>query len=41
MNLYGQAEVFMDYSIKEEISKYSGESETYALNDAIGFLFPL
>ncbi|MFH1120733.1 MAG: S41 family peptidase [Bacteroidota bacterium] len=27
--------------IKKEIARYSGESETYALNGAIGFLFPL
>ena len=27
--------------IKKEIAKYSGESETFALNEAVGFLFPL
>lgn len=28
-------------SMKNEIAKYSGESETFALNDAVGILFPL
>ena len=27
--------------IKDEICMYSGESDTYALNEAVGFLFPL
>lgn len=27
--------------IKDEICKFSGESDTYALNEAVGFLFPL